>query len=438
MRIWDNLFLKNGVGMPSATTTELSPAQRTATLREALAVALDSLRSHKLRSFLTLLGIIVATTTLIGVIAIIEGMNRYIAERFANLGTNVFLIVRIGIISDFTPKKFLEILRRNPLLKPEEYEYLRGHMTLAAEVGLQANTTHDVRYGNESLEDVQVAGVTPNMIYIDVLEVDYGRYISESDNQHRTSVAFLGRDVVNRFFPNADPLGKTIQVDGRPFQVAGVAKPLGTVFGFSRDNFVFIPIETLFKMYGSRRNMAFNIRARGTEYMRAAEDEARLLLRAYRHVRPNEPDNFGLIASDEIMELWKRITGAIAATAVAVTSVFMVVGGIVIMNIMLASVTERTHEIGIRKSVGARRRDILLQFLVESALLAACGGILGVLAAWGVTSAVRAFTPMPTAIPASAVVMAVVLSAAVGLFFGIYPARKAARLDPIEALRVET
>jgi putative ABC transport system permease protein len=411
--------------------------RQTASLREALWVALDSLASHKLRSFLTLLGIVIATTTLIGVIAVIKGMDAYIADRVANMGSNVFLVMRMPLLGEFNPKKVLELLRRNPELRVEEYEYLRDNMTLAQEVGLETRKTRDVRYGNQNLEDVAIRGVTPNIIFIDIEQVSYGRYISEADNRHRAYTTFIGQDLVDRLFPGVDPLGKWISIDGIPYEVVGVAKALGTTFGQSQDNFAYIPIETFFKIYGNRQGMAINVRARGPEWMTETEDQARMLLRARRHLRPGEEDTFGIIASAELMDLWHQLTGAIAAATMAVTSVFLVVGGIVIMNIMLATVTERTHEIGVRKSLGARRRDILMQFLVESALLAMIGGVLGLLGAVAVVRVLASATSVPAVIPVSAIALAVGLSTAVGMFFGIYPARKAAMLDPIVALRAE-
>jgi putative ABC transport system permease protein len=234
-----------------------------------------------------------------------------------------------------------------------------------------------------------------------------------------------------------DPVGKRLDIQGRRFEIVGVAKAKGSVFGESLDNLVVIPVETFFKIYGSRRGISYRALAANHSQLRQAQDEIRMLLRAYRHVPANQDDNFGIFTADPVVETWEKMTSAIAATAVAVVSVFMVVGGVVIMNIMLAVVTERTHEIGIRKSVGARRGDILQQFLVESSLMAATGGLLGVLLAWGVAALVRATTPVPMALPVSAVFVGVTLSAVVGLFFGVYPAQRAAKLDPIAALRAE-
>jgi putative ABC transport system permease protein len=247
----------------------------------------------------------------------------------------------------------------------------------------------------------------------------------------------IGNDLKEKFFPNVDAVGKVVKLDGRPFEVVGVAKKQGSVFGQSLDNFVMVPIETSFKMYGSRQGISYMAQALTQGHLIRAQDEIRMLLRAYRHLLPGADDNFMIFGSDSLVAAWNRLTGAIAATAVAVVSVFMVVGGVVIMNIMLAVVTERTHEIGIRKSVGARRTDILYQFLVESATLASAGGAVGVAAASLVAVLVRNFTPIPMDVPMTAVALGVGMSAAVGLFFGIYPAQRAARLDPIEALRME-
>jgi putative ABC transport system permease protein len=247
----------------------------------------------------------------------------------------------------------------------------------------------------------------------------------------------LGADIQKNLFGDVDPVGKTFKIQGRPFIVIGVAEAKGSVFGQSQDGFVDIPVGTYIQIYGSFQGIRYAAKARDQAVLEQAKDEIRMLLRARRHERPNQDDNFVVLSSDSLVGAWDKLTGAVAATAVAVVSIFMVVGGIVIMNIMLAVVTERTHEIGIRMSVGARRQDILNQFLVESSMLASVGGLCGVLLAWMLAVIVRNVTPVPMAIPVSAVLLAVALSSAVGLFFGIYPARRASKLDPIEALRVE-
>jgi putative ABC transport system permease protein len=264
-----------------------------------------------------------------------------------------------------------------------------------------------------------------------------GRFLVDSEDKRRAEVVFIGEDIRQKFFTGAEPVGKTLSIDGRPFRVIGVATKLGSVFGQSRDNFAMIPMETYCKIYGCLRGLGFTATALDRAHLNMAQDEVRQLLRARRHVKPGEEDNFSMFASDTLVQAWDRLTGVLAITAMAIVSIFMVVGGVVIMNIMLAVVTERTHEIGIRKSVGARQSDILNQFLVESLVLSATGGVIGVLAAWAVAVIVRNTTPVPMAMPYSAVLTGVGLSAAVGLFFGIYPARRAAQLDPIVALRFE-
>ena len=394
------------------------------------------MRAHKLRSFLMLLGVILSVSTLILVIALIAGMNEYFATRIANLGSNVFLVMKFPIISD--SKEMLKAVRRNRNITWEDYESLRDNLKLPKAVGLEVRRAADIRSERQSLKDVDLRGVTANIGDMDVEEVATGRYMTDSDNEHRDMVCMIGADVADKLFGITDPLGKILTVDGQEFQIVGVAKRIGNTFGQSQDNFVYIPIETWLKMYGRNSDgMAINIQARGPEWLARTQEETRVLLRARRHLAPNDEDNFGILASDSLMGLWKNLTGTLASGMVGLVSIFLVIGGVVIMNVMLASVTERTREIGIRKSLGAKRRDILLQFLVESTVMALVGGALGVLIAWMIAVIVRTATPVPMAVPISAVVLAIGISSAVGVFFGVYPARKAARLDPIEALRYE-
>ncbi len=412
-------------------------ASTTASFTEAIRVAFDSLRSSKLRSFLTLLGIILATTTLIAVMSVIHGMDVYIAQNVSDMGADGFRIVRMAFIGDWDPKKFLELQRKNPFLKKDEYLFLKDRAKLARAIGMQNFRRGNAMYEGEKLDAIQIRGCTANMGAITNTQIEQGRFLADTENERHLTVAVIGYDLKEAFFPQADPVGKSIRIDGRPFTVVGVAKKQGSVFGQSLDSFVMIPIETSFKIYGSRNDLGYMAQAQNQNTIFQAQDEIRMLMRAYRHVSPGNDDNFAIVSSDSLMSAWGKMTGAIAATAMAVVSVFMVVGGVVIMNIMLAVVTERTHEIGIRKSVGARSRDILYQFLVESASLSATGGMIGVAIAFIAGLLVRAFTPIPMEMPLSAITLGVGLSALVGLFFGIYPATQAAKLDPIEALRVE-
>ncbi len=404
-------------------------------LREPALIALQTMRAHKLRSFLMLLGIILSVTTLIMVIALIAGMNQYFATRIANLGSNVFLVMKFPILSD--TKEMLKATRRNRDITWDDYEALRDNLKLPEAVGAEVRRPVNIRAERQSMQDVDLRGVTANIGDMDVEEVATGRYITDSDNEHRAMVCMIGADVVDKLFSGMDPLGKILTADGQEFQVVGVAKRIGNTFGQSQDSFVYIPIETWLKMYGRNNSLHINIQARGPEWLARTKEETRVLMRSRRHLAPNEDDNFGILASDSLMGLWKNLTGTLASGMVGLVSIFLIIGGVVIMNVMLASVTERTREIGIRKSVGAKRRDIMLQFLVESTVMALVGGAIGVLIAWILAVIVRSATPVPMTVPISAVLLAIGISSAVGVFFGVYPARKAARLDPIEALRFE-
>jgi putative ABC transport system permease protein len=404
---------------------------------EAARIAVDSLSKNKLRSFLTLLGIILATTTLIAVTSFIHGMNLYISDKLSNMGSDGFRVVRMAFIGNWDPKKFLEMQRRNPQIKPEEYQFIKDNATLLKDIGMEGGQTVKVNFMGETMPNVNLQGITENMPAISNIEVEFGRSVSSTEVQRHAAVAFIGNDIRDKFFHDRDPVGKTIQVGGVPYEIVGTAKALGSVFGESQDNFIMIPIQSFFKTYTPRRGLELVAKAIDQEHLAQAEDEVRMLLRAYRHIRPNQDDTFVIFASDTFLTAWQNLTGAIAATALGVVSVFLVVGGVVIMNIMLAVVTERTREIGVRKSLGARRRDIMNQFLVESAVLAGTGGLIGVILSWMLTILVKNATPLPMAMPITAVFLGVGLSVIVGLFFGIYPARQASRLDPIVALRAE-
>jgi putative ABC transport system permease protein len=420
----------------AAPATARRSGRRGISLKEPVLIALETLRSHKLRSFLTLLGVILSVSTLIIVVSMVQGANKYVADKVANFGSNVFLVMRFPLIT--SAEQFVKLSRSNKNITWEDYEYVRDNMRYAEAVGLETHRNGKVKYKTESIEDIDVRGVTANMGGIDTEEPVIGRYITDADDTHRANVTMIGNDVAKRFFAGIDPLGRSIYIDGEAYQVVGVAKEMGSAFGQSQDSFVYIPIQTWRKAYGSNTSMNINVKALAADLMQPAEDEARMLMRSRRHLTPKQDDTFGVVEPSAIMELYNSLTGTLATGSMAVVFIFLGIGGVVIMNIMLASVTERTREIGVRKSLGATRRDVLLQFLVESGVMATIGGVIGVLTAAVISFAVGKLTPFPMDLPIRWVITGVLVSTLVGVFFGVYPAYKASKLNPIEALRFET
>ena len=408
-------------------------------LYEALKLAVSAILSHKLRSFLTLLGVIFGVATVIVVVSLVEGFNAYVDEKIANIGTNAFAVRKFSI-DDFASVEALHAAqRRNRDVTLEDMEYLRARARGGAvhDVGGKEDAAGDVKFGATTLFRVRISATTANIADIERLEVASGRYFTPAEEQARRNVCFLGADVADKLFPASDPVGQTVRVDGRPYQVIGVGKALGSVFGQPRDMYVGVPLSTFLSTYGMRRSIGIIVTSAGEAGYPEAVEQVRLLMRARRKLAAGERDSFGIITPEAINELRDKIFGTIQTAAVGVTSISLVVGGIVIMNIMLVSVTERTKEIGVRKSIGARRGDILKQFLAESTLLSLVGGGIGVGIAYLLATAVAALTPVPTALPLLAVVAALAVSGGVGLVSGVYPAWKAAGLDPIQALRAE-
>lgn len=407
---------------------------------ETFKLALSAIWAHKLRSALTLLGMIIGVTAVVVVVSVIQGFNAYFDEKVAGIGSQSFSVRRFSFDDFKDVDTIAAAQRRNKELTLEEFEYIRSRAQLIDKLGAKANATRSqVKRGEEILEEVPVDGATANIAEIDNLDIAEGRYFTESENDAAMRVAYIGMDVSNKLFPAGNAIGGELSIAGLPYRVIGVATAKGTVFGVPQDNFVTVPLKTYASNFGNlinRRALYFVGTARSNDSFNDAVEEARFLMRAKRRLTSSEKDNFGILTPDAITGIRDRVLGTISIVAIAVPAIALVVGGIVIMNIMLVSVTERTKEIGIRKSLGARRSDILKQFMVEAVTLSAIGGTIGVILAWLIGRILTAVF-FPTYLSVVAVIAAVGVSGAIGVLSGIVPAWKAARLDPIEALRAD-
>jgi len=409
---------------------------------EAISIALQSLRANKLRSLLTVLGILIGVSSVIAVVAITEGLDQYMSEKVLELGTKAFrLQSRPDIINSH--EMWLEMMKRKRL-NMDDYEAVQKACTLCSEVGAQVWTGTNVKRGRIIQKNVGVAGITENIARIGTIrELVAGRHIVQQDVVQAAMVGVIGTDLVDAFFGMMEPIGKEIDIDGHPIKVIGVAEKKGAVFGESQDNFVWLPITTFQKFYGTRRSFSIQAEATSMAVFEAAQDQVRVTMRARRHLTYNKPDNFNIETGETVMELWQTMTRGIYVVTFVVTAISLLVGGIVVMNIMLVSVTERIKEIGVRKALGARRGDILRQFLVESVILSGFGGFLGVLGAaafsYALASVLGNMMSANFSAPVRpwAVALAIGVSSIVGLVAGIYPANSAAKLDPVEALRNE-
>ncbi len=403
---------------------------------ESIKISLTSLRENKLRTFLTLLGIIIGVTTVIAVVSIISGLNRYVETKLFNFGSNDFMIQRMpSIITSYEQWMELKKRKRIPF---RYYKVIKERCSSCLLVGARVSTSGIVKFRDNSIEDVRITGYTENDTYIlGTLELESGRAIIKSDVSEGKQVALIGWDLKDKLFKGIDPIGKFIRVRGSKFKVIGVVEKRGKVLGMSQDNFITIPITTFFKKFGKRnRSIVITVHTESLKMMEEAEDEVRAIMRALRHLSPKEKDDFAIETQQTFLDFYKKTTATLYLVMILISSIALIVGGIVIMNIMLVSVTERIKEIGIRKAVGARRRDILFQFLIESIFLSSIGGLIGITFGFIIAKVISIATGFPSSVELWSVIAGIAIAGTVGLFSGIYPANKAAKLDPVVALRM--
>ena len=414
-------------------------------LRDTLRLALAALSAHRLRTALTLLGLIIGVTSLILVMTLIQGANHYVETKIANLGTNIFQVSK----EPQATSDFEEILKARKFrdLTLDDWHALEGQCRGCVAVGAQVLTFGQVRRESQagfateaglSLSDVTLRGETANMGWISTLDLSAGRFFTESEQRAAAPVAVIGFEVAEKLFGGRSPLGKTIRIVGDEFTVIGVAERIGSVLGQDQDIFVIVPLPAFEKLFGTRHSLLFHVQASAAGVpLQQAEDEVRLLLRGRRHLAPDAPDDFYFTTADTYLSLWRDISSVFFLVFVLISSVASLVGGIVIMNITLVSVTQRTKEIGLRRSVGATQRDIARQFLVEVLAQCLAGGLVGVALGFGLALLLRQFTPFPAEVRPWVALLGLTLASAIALVFGVYPAVKAARLDPVVALRME-
>ncbi|HYK91683.1 MAG TPA: ABC transporter permease [Acidobacteriota bacterium] len=401
---------------------------------EAFKIAVDSVWSHKLRSVLTLLGVIIGVASVVTVGGAIEGLEYYVKDRLVStFGSNTFIVARVARIN-LTYEEWEKLSKRNKVLHSDDLRAVEKNCDDCEAVTPMLRNRADVKVGSKIFYDANVQGVSADLPKIQQIDVEEGRFLANFDVEHARYAAIIGADIRDQLFGPIDVVGKEIKVGGEPFTILGVEKRNGSFFGQSLDTNIYIPYTVWLKKYGTRRSIEMRIKAPSAESMVGTQDKVRVIMRGRHKLRPNQEDDFDILASEAIQQSVGQFTGAIAAVVTPITLISLVVGGIVIMNIMLVTVTERTKEVGMRKAVGARRKDIMLQFLIESALLSSFGGVFGLLLAYGLSMVIRSTTPIPMTITIGYILLALVTSGGIGLISGIYPAHKAAKLDPIVAL----
>jgi putative ABC transport system permease protein len=403
---------------------------------ESFSMAFGSLWSAKLRTFLTLLGIIIGVLTIIAVVSVIQGLNNYVYTKMSFYGANDFSISKFSMIGT-SLKDFREQMKRKNLTLAE-MQLLRERSKASDLIGASTGTSRTVKFGSAEIQGTQISGVTAvDHLIGAVIELAAGRHLLQDEEDRSRASAVIGSEVAEKLFPYLDPIGRTIKVGSENFRIVGVGTKRGKILGFSQDNYVRIPITTFLKTFGSRRSIEINIHTSSQEAMALAQEEVRTILRSRRKLTYATPDDFSIRTSETFIQFYKTATNGIYFAMIGIASIALLVGGIVVMNIMLVAVTERTKEIGIRMAIGARRNDILFQFLIESSTIAGVGGLIGVILGLGLAKIISAATSLPSTVDPTSVIVAIAMSTSLGLFFGIYPANKAAKLDPVEALRSE-
>jgi putative ABC transport system permease protein len=377
---------------------------------------------------------VIGVATVIAVVSVINGMNNYVADKINSMGSSTFIVDRYGLVT--SEEQWYKVRGRKPITIDDMYA-VKKNCGLCDEIGGTSSTRRTAKYKSHYLEDIKIVGTTPNYIEISDVDIASGRSFLEIDSEHRRAVCLIGPDVSDNLFFGEDPIDKMIKVGSYYFRVVGIANRRGSFLGSNQDDWVAIPIESFQKYFGRYRSVDIHVKAASVAAMEEAQDQVRVILRNRRGDRYHDEDSFGIFTAESLMQLYENFTGTAWIVLIGVSSISLVVGGIVIMNIMLVSVTERTREIGIRKAIGAKRRDIMWQFLIESVVLSLIGGAIGVMLGAGLALLVGAYSPLPAAIEVWAVVTGLLIASSVGLIFGVFPAMRAAKLDPVECLHFE-